>query len=127
MKKKALALASLYGCESEKISDIKAFFRKRLVHELKTGQNLSYLKIIDNALQRLNKIELLDYHSSIAKRQRESYNYWSKNFPEDAIFIDLDFKMKIKIGMGPEQCSQEFYNQKARFCLGKKYCSSVKF
>lgn len=90
----------------------------RLSRELKTGQNLNHLKFLDSTLARLDKIEILEYHASIAKRQRESYNYLKENFTDDVIFIELDFKMKIKIGMGPEQYSQEFYNQKTRYCLG---------
>ena len=121
MKKKAFSLASKYGFESENITEIKNFFSKRLIHELKTGQNICNLKFLDNTMQRLKKIELLDYHALIAKRQRDSYNFWIKNFSKDTLFIELDFKMKIKIGMGPQQCSQEFYNQKSRFCLGNYY------
>ncbi len=119
MKKKAFAVATIYGCNGE-IVQIKEFFRKRLSWELKAGQNINNLKFLDSTLARLNKIELLDYHASIAKRQRESYNNLKENFSDDVIFIELDFKMKIKIGMGPEQYSQEFYNQKTRYCLGIK-------
>ena len=87
---------------------------------MKTGKNVANLEFLDKAIKRINKIELLDYHATIAQRQRESYNYWIKNFHDDTVFIELDFKMKIKIGMGPEQVSQEFYNQKSRYCLGNE-------
>ena len=69
-------------------------------------------------MHKLNKIELLDYHFSIAKRQRESYNFLKNNLTEDSIFLEFDFKEKIKIGLSPEQVSQEFYNLKTRFVLG---------
>jgi hypothetical protein len=123
LKKKALSVASLHGCNLRTFSEIKLFFQKKLLNELKTSQNINHIRYLDQTVKRLSKIELLDYHHSIAQRQRESYKYLIENFSEETLFIELDFKMKIKFGMGPEQTSQEFYQQKSRFCLGNYHHS----
>ena len=41
-----------------------------------------------------------------------------ENLPDDVLFIELDWKQKIKIGMSPRQVSREFYNQQSRTILG---------
>ena len=41
-----------------------------------------------------------------------------KDLPEDYLFIELDFKQKILIGMSPRQINREFYNQQQRSVLG---------
>ena len=66
----------------------------------------------------IEKIEILDWHFSIGKRQRDSYNKMKKDLPEDYLFIELDFKQKILIGMSPRQINREFYNQQQRSVLG---------
>ena len=120
----------MHGCKSNRFDEIRVFFEKYIL-DLRLADQLSEIKLINSIRNRLDEIDLLDYHSLIAKRQRESYNYLKENFSDDVIFIELDFKMKIKIGMGPEQYSQEFYNQKTRYCLGKKtimiiiYCKNL--
>jgi len=73
---------------------------------------------LDSIVKRLKKIELLEFHYSIAQRQKHSYVSLLENIPEETLVFDFDFKMKIKIGMSPEQISYEFYQQKSRFVLG---------
>ena len=68
--------------------------------------------------QNLLKIEILDWHYLVANRQRQSYNSMKQNLPSDVLFIELDWKEKLVIGMSPRQISEEFYNQKQRTLLG---------
>ena len=75
-------------------------------------------KICNDILKRLDKIEILDWHHSIATRQRIKYNSMKEKLPEDYIFIEIDFKQKIVIGMSPRQIGQEYYNQQQRTVLG---------
>jgi hypothetical protein len=85
---------------------IGEIFRKK--NNGDTGRVSEYLK----------KINLLDWHRSIATRQRASYNTMKSNFPKDSIFIELDYKQKVNIGLSPRQPSEEYYNQKQRSILG---------
>lgn len=76
----------------------------------------------------LDKIKLffliLDYqailfHKKISEIQRNVYNdHKTVNFLKDKILIEMDFKQKIVVGMGPRQKSYEYYNQITRSCLG---------
>ena len=43
-------------------------------------------------------IENLNDHKSIADNQRNSYNFFKNNLPEDTILIELDWKQKLLIG-----------------------------
>ena len=43
-------------------------------------------------------IEDIDFHLSIANRQRAKYNFDKKNLNDDEIMIDVDWKQKIIIG-----------------------------
>jgi hypothetical protein len=54
------------------------------------------------------------------KTQRITYNNQHKNSDliRGKIFIVIDFKQKILIGMSPRQVNDEYYNQKQRSCLG---------
>ncbi len=36
------------------------------------------------------------YHKELARRQRDSYDYMRNNLPEDYLFIDVDYKEKVK-------------------------------
>lgn len=58
----------------------------------------------------------------MAKAQRAAYNsHLSPDFLQNKILIELDFKQKIKIGLGPRQVSAEYYEQQERSCLGIFY------
>jgi hypothetical protein len=46
----------------------------------------------------LENVEQLDYHHSIAERQRESYKLMKNNLKKDQILIEIDWKQKILIG-----------------------------
>jgi hypothetical protein len=41
-----------------------------------------------------------------------------QNLTFDYLFIEIDWKQKISIGMSPRQISREFYNQQYRTILG---------
>jgi hypothetical protein len=50
-----------------------------------------------NTLEKIEKIEALNHHVTIAKDQREASNKM-KNKQKDELLIEIDFKQKIKIG-----------------------------
>lgn len=52
-----------------------------------------------NFLDTFKNIESIDFHLSIAKRQRDSYNFMRENLEKDYIFIEMDWKQKITIGL----------------------------
>ena len=99
-----------------------SFFEKKLIGHLSENINGKYsskTNYLNSIVSRLQRIELLEFHRSIAERQRQSYNKLRENFQDDTLFLDFDFKMKIQIGMSPEQVSYEFDNLKTRYVLGK--------
>ena len=61
----------------------------------------------------LNCLKEIAFHKSIASRQRISYNESRSNveFLKRALILDIDFKQKVTIGMGPRQVNKEYYNQ----------------
>ncbi|CAF1115489.1 unnamed protein product, partial [Brachionus calyciflorus] len=63
-------------------------------------------------------INQLDFHKTVASRQREAYNQMKNNLESDYILIEIDWKQKILIGMSPRQTSLEYRNQKTRTLLG---------
>lgn len=76
--------------------------------------SLSIKCIMDN----LVNLETLEYHRLIAEKQRSSYKHMKENVSKDTLFIELDYKEKLKIGLSPVQISKEFYAQKQRTLLG---------
>lgn len=40
--------------------------------------------------------------------------------------IELDFKQRIKIGMGPRQVASQYFNQKEILCLGRFFAVEIK-
>ena len=72
----------------------------------------------DKITECLNRIKLLDYHYSIATLQRKSYVESKNNIKDGQIFIEMDFKQKIRIGMSPRQINSEYFKQQLRFVLG---------
>ena len=66
----------------------------------------------------LSVIDDCDYHKSIADKQRRSYNNSKLILDENSVFIELDWKQKVLIGMGPRQVSSEFREQQQRTLLG---------
>ena len=51
-----------------------------------------------NTLEKIEKIEALNHHVTIAKDQREASNKMKNNRQKDELLIEIDFKQKIKIG-----------------------------
>ncbi|CAF0975069.1 unnamed protein product [Brachionus calyciflorus] len=60
---------------------------------IKSGHDLVHI------LNLGSKIESIDFHYSIAQRQRDSYNSMRNELEEDYILIDMDWKQKITIGV----------------------------
>lgn len=71
-----------------------------------------------SVMESLDDLETLEYHRSIAEKQRSSYKTMKDNLAKDTLFIELDYKEKLKIGLSPVQISKEFYSQKQRSLLG---------
>jgi hypothetical protein len=61
---------------------------------------------------------VIEFHRSIAKRQRLPYEKDRTDIPLDTLVIDLDFKQKIVIGDGPRQTNLTHYSQKQKSMLG---------
>jgi hypothetical protein len=70
----------------------------------------------------VKNLESIEYHKTIAKRQRESYNRQRKDpsLLKGKILIDIDYKQKIVLGKGSRVLNSEFYdaNKKKVICLG---------
>lgn len=83
-------------------------------------ENHDSFELIKKTISDIRDCEALEYHKSIAKRQRESYNNMKNDtlLLKNSILIELDFKQKIVIGLGPRQCSTDYYNQVQRSFLG---------
>ncbi|RNA44352.1 hypothetical protein BpHYR1_010334 [Brachionus plicatilis] len=70
------------------------------------------------------KIESINLHFEISKRQSEAYNSMCLNLDEDNIFIEMDWKQKIMVGLylvfrlSPRQPSNEYRNQLSRTVFG---------
>lgn len=76
---------------------------------------------IKKVLENLEDYEAIVFHKSVAKAQRAAYKeHLTVDGLRNKVMIEIDFKQKIKIGMGPRQVSSEYYNQQERSCLGKK-------
>ncbi len=114
-------MAKQYGCLFSDLNEIKLFFDDLFINLLKSNSKSDQINDVKKILERLKKIELLDFHYNISRRQRDSYNRLKQNVPDDTVFLELDFKERIKIGLSPEQISQEFYRLKSRYVLGNMY------
>jgi hypothetical protein len=75
---------------------------------------------IGSYIEKLRNYEAVIEHKKLASEQRNSYNAQRKNkeFLRNKVFIDLDFKQKIIIGLSPIQVNSEYYNLANRTCLG---------
>ena len=64
------------------------------------------------------------FHRNIAKAQREAYKRDRTNTEllRNKIMIEVDFKQKIIIGLGPRQINTDYYDNRNRLrtCLGNK-------
>ncbi len=81
------------------------------------------LEKLDLTINQLICCEAIIEHKVNASIQREAYTFQrnSKEFLKNKVFIDLDFKQKIIIGLSPIQVNSEFYNLENRTLLGKYY------
>jgi hypothetical protein len=98
--------------------------------------------IIEQIIKKLKDLKEIEYHKSIADRQKKTYNLMIKdiNSLENKIIIEvffissklfyknvkkhylflfkIDFKQKIVYGMSPRATNNQWYNQKQASCLG---------
>ena len=60
-------------------------------------------------IQKINDLKSVEFHKSIATRQRKVYNKQRKdpNLLKNKILIDVDYKSKITLGEGPRQLNSE--------------------
>ena len=110
-------MAQSYGIESGDILVISQHFEKEKA-TLQTQPNQKNEELFFSIKDCLNKIKLLDYHYSVANLQRKSYVESKNNLKNGQLFIEMDFKQKIRIGMSPRQINSEFFKQRLRFVLG---------
>lgn len=94
--------------------DLKAFstfYEQKSISECVKLKNLLEEKQID---MKLKQIKNVDFHMSIAKRQREIYNKYRLDpefLGDDAILIDVDWKEKICYGKNsPRQINPEWFD-----------------
>jgi hypothetical protein len=104
------------------------------------SENNNQRLVFDMILKKLNDLKEIEFHRSIADRQKKAYNNMIKDVDllENNIIIEvsnssyqlilfyllnytffkLDFKQKIVYGMGPRSTNTQWYNQKQASCLG---------
>ncbi|CAF0844074.1 unnamed protein product [Brachionus calyciflorus] len=110
------------------IQDIVLRKTKEKVEDLNSLEELSSDErlVLETKLENLNGIiseikdfETILFHKNVARSQRSTYNEQKNaDFLKDKVFIEVDFKQKIKIGLSPRQINSEYYNQISRSCLG---------
>ena len=71
-----------------------------LINDIKGSDEDVYIDL-NNILSKLRDLKSVEYHRSIAKRQREAYNLMTSDqkFYNKSILIEFDFKQKIKYGI----------------------------
>ena len=82
--------------------------------------NDSSLKI-RGILDKINDLKSIEFHKEIARRQREIYNKTREkpSYLKGNILIELDYKSKIRLGVGPRQLNKEYFlSTKKVSCLG---------
>ena len=69
------------------------------------------LLLIKSTIDKIKDLESFEFHKSIAKRQRICYNKFRKDpsLLKDKLLIELDYKSKTRLGVGPRQENQKFY------------------
>jgi hypothetical protein len=72
----------------------------------------------NNIIDKLNDLQTVEFHQETVSRQRKCYNNDKKIIDDDTILIQMDYKQKIVIGMGPKSQSHEYYEQKQISILG---------
>jgi hypothetical protein len=99
---------------------IYVYFQDFLNRKKLEAHGSEYLNRIDSFIVIMQNVEAVTEHKKIASAQREAYNAQrsDKEFLRNKIFIDLDFKQKIIIGLSPIQANSEFYSLENRTCLG---------
>jgi hypothetical protein len=82
-----------------------------------------------SSLELINDYEQIIFHQNVSKIQRLCYTNTLKSIETltGKIFIELDYKQRMRIGMSPRQVGQEYYNQIMRSCLGEKYKNKLFF
>lgn len=77
------------------------------------------LKDVNTAIENVDCYDAIEFHKNVARCQRIAYNEHRKNADvlRGKIMIEVDFKQKIVIGLGPRQVNSEYYEQQQRSCL----------
>jgi hypothetical protein len=106
--------------EEYTINNLSMFFNKLNENSPSFDKN-NELKL-EPILEKIKDLRSIEYHKSIADRQRLSYNKQRKDidFLEGKILIDIDFKEKIILGKSPRQLNSYFFDndKKKVICLG---------
>ena len=94
-----------------------------LKNKTNEAQTSSLLEKINMSIEQLVNCEAIIQHKLNSSLQREAYKFQrkSKEFLKNKVFIDLDFKQKIIIGLSPIQVNSEYYNLENRTLLGKLF------
>ena len=71
------------------------------------------------------KIKYIKFHRQIADQQRMAYNSQRKDeiLLGEKVLIEVDFKEKIRIPMGPKQINADYYENELRTCLSNQFIS----
>ncbi len=62
-------MAILYGCKRRDLKQVSEFFDRKIT-EFNIETQYNHINLINSIRKRISEIELLDYHRSIAQRQR---------------------------------------------------------
>ena len=65
-----------------------------------------------------NKLNLIEKHKSVVDHQNKNFTNNIKSLTQDDCIIILDIKANLKIGGGPEETKQMFFNKKQVSVLG---------
>jgi hypothetical protein len=73
-----------------------------------------------SSLKGFDDLDIIQFHKNVAQRQREAYNKMKQDAAllKNHLFIDIDFKQKVPIGVGPRQRSHEFFERTSRSLIG---------
>ena len=106
--------------EFEDLSIDSESFDSQALHSFFNAKYTENNEEIAIIIARIDEFQEIEFHQSVAKRQRNCYNadLVNKELLKSSIIIDMDFKQKIVIGMGPQQVSSDYYDQQQRALFG---------
>lgn len=85
--------------------------------------------IVNQSIEKIQSLEYIQFHYTIAKRQRTSYKKMltDTQLLQENLLIEIDYKQKILIGLSPRQTSGEYYKQQQRNFLGMSKGEKILF